>query len=63
LQVDVDGEILDKDVLTQRNAALDFEKKIQKKEFQQQIESLETKAVRVQQANEEQVSAAPDLHG
>ena len=55
LQVDVDGEVFEKDTLAVRNAALHSENHAQKKDFESKIESLEVKTKRVIEANEEQV--------
>eukprot|EP00750_Incisomonas_marina_P003873 INCI13421.2.p1 GENE.INCI13421.2~~INCI13421.2.p1 ORF type:complete len:965 (-),score=224.34 INCI13421.2:3147-5672(-) len=62
LQVDVDGEVFEKDTLAVRNAALHSENHAQKKDFESKIESLEVKTKRVIEANEEQLEALEEMN-
>ncbi len=53
--MDVDGEVLQKDVLAYRNANLHEEKRAQREDFELTLSTLQDKAKRIEQANEEQV--------
>ena len=62
LKVDIDGEVFEKDILAERNMILGVEKKLQQKEMEEKIETLEDKVVRVNKASEEQLEALEDMN-
>ena len=62
LEVDIDGEVLEKDVLTVQNDNLQFQKRVQKEELEEKINTMAEKAAREKEISEHQLGALEEMN-